>query len=159
MTFLEMATTHAPKLTPRGKTIGRPRKEIPTGAAGRIVKASAEGASIAGIAAHLGVNVKTFNRWLEEHPLLKDAIDRGREQERNLLHSGLVRAAHKGNIVAAMFLLKSRHGYREGDQGETANRVSITFSLPGALKPEQFTIDNDASPDAQRLSATRAQRS
>ena len=48
-------------------------------------------------------------------------------------------------------------GGREGDQGDTANRVQITFSLPGALKPEQFTINNEPStPAPQRLSAARA---
>jgi hypothetical protein len=39
-----------------------------------------------------------------------------------------------------MFLLKSRHGYREGDQSETANRVSITFALPSAMKAEEFKV-------------------
>ena len=96
-------TRTAPSLTPRGKPIGRPRKQVPAGAVQRIAKASAEGASIVGIAAHLGVNVKTFNHWLEEDPALKEAIDLGRERERHILHSGLVRAAHKGNIVAATF--------------------------------------------------------
>lgn len=143
----------------KGGRIGRPRKEVPVDSAKRIAKAAAEGASIVGIAAYLGVSVKTFNRWLDEDPTLKEAIDLGREVERNVLHSGLVQAAHKGNIVAAMFLLKARHGYREGDQGETANRVSITFSLPGAMKPEQFTLENGTSTEPQRLSATRAQRS
>lgn len=47
-------------------------------------------------------------------------------------------AATGGNIVAAMFLLKTRHGYREGDQSDTANKVSITFQMPGALPMDQF---------------------
>jgi hypothetical protein len=37
-----------------------------------------------------------------------------------------------------MFLLKSRHGYREGEQEQQGNRVQITFNLPGAKKPEEF---------------------
>ena len=143
----------------KGGRIGRPRKEVPVDAAKRIAKAATEGASMVGIAAYLGVSIKTLNRWLEEEPELKAALDLGREVEHNVLHSGLVQAAHKGNIVAAIFLLKARHGYREGDQGDTANRVSITFSLPGALKPEQFTVENDTSPPAQRLPAARSLRS
>ena len=46
--------------------------------------------------------------------------------------------AMSGNTTSAMFLLKCRHGYREGDQSELANRVSINFQLPGALPLEQF---------------------
>lgn len=144
-------------ISARGKVMGRPRKLMPADADKRAENAAADGASIGGIATSFGVSTEVFNRWLEEQPSLKAAIDRGRE--RHVLHSGLVRAAKKGNIVAMMFLLKSRHGYREGDQGSTANRVSITFSLPGALKPEQFTIENDPSPQPQRLPATRTVRS
>ena len=146
-------------ISARGKVMGRPRKLMPADADKRAENAAADGASIGGIATSFGVSTEVFNRWLEEQPSLKAAIDRGRERERHVLHSGLVRASKKGNIVAMMFLLKSRHGYREGDQGSTANRVSITFSLPGALKPEQFTIENDPSPQPQRLPATRTVRS
>ena len=67
-------------------------------------------------------------------------MTQGRESERLALHNVLFRAAKRGNIVAAMFLLKARHGYREGDQSDTANKVSITFSLPGAMKPEDFSV-------------------
>jgi hypothetical protein len=133
-------------LSPKGNVIGRPRKLAPPDAAPRIEKAAADGASMGGIATTLGIDQEILRRWIDEDPALKEAIDRGREAERHVLHSGLVQAAHSGNIVAAMFLLKARHGYREGDQGDTANRVSITFNLPGALKPEQFmTVENDPS--------------
>lgn len=74
-----------------------------------------------------------------------------------MLHGG--RAAQKGIVIAAMFLLKARHGYREGDQGETANRVSITFALPGAMKPEQFTVENDPSPATIRIATKSVVRS
>lgn len=146
-------------LTAHGKKIGRPRRLIPVDADKRAENVAANGASIGGIASSFGVGTEVFKRWLEEQPSLKDAIDRGRERERHVLHSGLVKAAKQGNIVAMMFLLKSRHGYREGDQGDTANRVSITFSLPGALKPEQFTFDNAPSTQPQRLPATNLVRS
>jgi hypothetical protein len=42
--------------------------------------------------------------------------------------------------VSAMFLLKARHGYREGDQQEQANKVSVTFNLPGAMTAEQYKV-------------------
>ncbi len=86
----------------------------------------------------------------------------GREAERLTLHNVLYEQATKnGNIVAAMFLLKARHGYREGDQSTEANRVSINFTMPGALSPgeflkviehEQQPADPDKSLPAPRLS-------
>ncbi|MCY1310270.1 hypothetical protein D9M69_600390 [compost metagenome] len=55
-----------------------------------------------------------------------------------------------GNVTAAIFLLKARHGYREGDQSEIANKVSINFQLPGALRLEDFA--RDVSPSKGSLS-------
>ena len=97
----------------------------------------------------------------EEDPVLRQAFDRGRETERHTLHNVLYRAATElGNTTAAMFLLKARHGYREGDQGEQANRVQITFTLPGAMQPEQFTIQaNDRSTENQPVSRAVLERS
>lgn len=128
---------------------GRPRKVMPADAEKRAEKLASEGSSLRGIATAFGVGKDVFNRWIEERPELLEAINRGQESERHVLHSNLVTAAKKGNIVAAIFLLKSRHGYRESEQTDNANRVSITFSLPGAMKPEQFTIENDTSPKTQ----------
>ena len=72
---------------------------------------------------------------------LKAAFDQGRERERHSLHNMLyVQATEKNNSTAAMFLLKARHGYREGDQNETGNRVQITFALPGAMSMEDFKV-------------------
>jgi hypothetical protein len=53
----------------------------------------------------------------------------------------------------SMFLLKARHGYREGDQTDTANKVSITFALPGAMSMEEFkVIENEPDNRTERLS-------
>jgi hypothetical protein len=60
--------------------------------------------------------------------------------ERRALHNQLYRLAmEKDNAPAAMFLLKARHGYREGDQSDQANRVSVNIALPGAMTLQQFT--------------------
>ena len=131
-----------PHQTASGAVIGRPRKGPPEDAAERIKAFAAEGFSLRGVGYGLGVNPEVLARWFDEQPALKDAYDRGREQERHTLHNVLFRAATEGagkdSLIAAMFLLKARHGYREGDQGEQANRVNITFNLPGALKPAEF---------------------
>ncbi|QNK00734.1 hypothetical protein [Dyella telluris] len=104
-----------------------------------------------GIARSLGVSLETLNEWMERHPELRAAMDEGREAEHKVLHNALYKQAEKGNIVAGIFLLKTRHGYREGDQTGVANKVSVTFNVPGALTPEQFrkgrVIEHEPSTD------------
>jgi hypothetical protein len=136
-----------------GGKLGPPEKTPPANAQERILALAADGFSVVGIAKDLGVSPKTFNRWLDENDALKDAFDQGREQERYALHNMLYRQAmEKGNATAAMFLLKSRHGYREGDQGDTANRATITINLPGAMPLDKFlAIENEPNAGIKRL--------
>lgn len=136
--------------------MGRPPKKPPADAAERIEALAADGFSVNGVASSLGTSKDTLRKWFDADPELQEAFDRGREKERHTLHNALYRAAtENGNMTAAMFLLKSRHGYREGDQGETANRVSINFTLPGAMNMKDFeVIENGKDNRDERLSAT-----
>jgi hypothetical protein len=118
---------------------GRKLKVPPQDCAEAIEALAADGWSQLGIAKRLGTSADTLRRWLDENPALQEAFNTGRENERHALHNMLYRQAMEaGNATAAMFLLKSRHGYREGDQSETANKVTINFQLPGAMSMEQF---------------------
>ena len=142
---------------------GRPRAVVPADAAQRIEALAGAGYSLIGIASKLGTTRGTLSQWLDNDPALKEAFEAGREHERHTLHNVLFTlATEKANPIAAMFLLKARHGYREGDQGEQANRVSINFTLPGAMRPEQFTIEqestNERSPESQPISSPRLER-
>src|SRR5882757_3293867 len=90
-----------------------------------ITTLASTGFSKVGIARHFNISLRTFNRWLEEDDELAEAFKVGRDQERQSLHNVLYRLAVEGqDKIAAMFLLKSRHGYREGDQSEQSNRVA-----------------------------------
>lgn len=145
-------------LTRNGKTMGRPRKHPPPDAARRIEDLAANGHSLLGVAVALRTCRDVFARWLEEAPELREAFERGRERERFALHNKLFQDAMNGNTVAALFLLKSRHGYREGDQSDAGNRVSINFTLPGALTREAFTIEHEPNSNAEPLSGARTSR-
>jgi hypothetical protein len=113
---------------------GRPRKEPPPDAALRIRELASEGHSQIGIANMLGVSEETLRRWMRELPELKEQYDLGRERERLVLTNVLYQKALAGDAISAMFLLKSRHGYKEGEHPEASGgRVNITFQLPGAL--------------------------
>lgn len=105
----------------------------------RVRELSAEGHSTVAIAQQLGVGRKTLDKWRAEFPEIDEAYREGVDRERYTLHNVLVEKAKAGNIVAAMFLLKARHGYREGDQTDQAGRVSVTIALPGAMTLQQFT--------------------
>lgn len=130
-------------MTLPAKKTGRPRKNPPRNAVELIHDLAADGFSVRGVAARLGTSQDTLRLWFERHPKLQEAFEQGREAERYALHNKAFQMAMEGNISALMFLLKARHGYREGDQGDTANRVSINFTLPGALPMAQF-IEGEA---------------
>ncbi len=122
-------------------------KHPPQSVAAETRTLAATGFSIRGIAAHFGVSVTVFDRWLDESEELRECMNSGREDERLSLHNALYRKAMNGDGPAAMFLLKARHGYREGDQSEQGNKVSITFNLPGAMTADQYkTLEGIAKP-------------
>jgi hypothetical protein len=130
------------------KPRGRPLKKPPADAATRILTLASEGHSMLGIAGAFGTYPDVLRRWFDENPGLKEAFDQGRERERHTLHNALFKAATEGgNMVAAMFLLKSRHGYREGDQADASNRVAIQFNLPAALPLADFKVIEHAKSD------------
>lgn len=126
-------------------------RKPPKDAAEKILHWATEAASVKAIARRLGVSLETLNVWMERHPELRDAMDEGREAEHQMLYQSLLKHLDK-SPTPAIFLLKARHGYREGDQTETANRVSVTFNLPGAMPISTFmkagkVIEHDPTDD------------
>jgi hypothetical protein len=142
-------------------------KPVPRSIAAEVRTLAACGFTKQGVAQHFGVSLPTLNRWMEEDGELQESFNAGREDERQALHNALYkRAIEKGDVVASIFLLKSRHGYREGDQSDQSNKVAIVFNLPGAAtkehyNPTGFAIstmegsieDGDARATAKRLSS------
>lgn len=128
---------------------GRPPKQPPADAAQRIEELAADGWSIVGIAKKLGVNKKTLARWIRSDDELQAAFDYGREQERRVLHNAVYREAVEGEgrnkLLAAMFLLNSRHGYRSDDFGAGETRVNVTVNLPAAMSRDDYmrTVNDD----------------
>jgi hypothetical protein len=119
----------------------------------QIIALASTGFSKRGIARHFQVSEQTLNRWFDEDETLQEAFIQGRESERQALHNVLYKlAVEEKDKVSAMFLLKARHGYREGDQAEQSNKVSITFNLPGAMSADQYkTIEAVANTKETRV--------
>jgi transposase-like protein len=130
-------------------------KEPPANVLEIVEQACENGCTIHQIAAGLGVDRKLFNEWRERYPEIEAAMTAGRAVEHDALVGVLFKAAtQKNNLVAAIFLLKARHGYQEG-VALVQNSVSINYQLPAPLSPAEYikTIEAEATlvkPDAAR---------
>ena len=89
------------------------------------------------MARRLGIGVRTLKQWLDEDERLRAAYDEGIELEHQFLITALKKQIDK-SPTPAIFLLKTRHGYVEGDRAEQANRVQLTFNIPAAPTREEW---------------------
>jgi hypothetical protein len=83
----------------------------------------------------------SFDTWLRiktENEEAKQALEAARAIEKDQLVGMLFEKAMKGDSTAAMFLLKTRHGYLEGKQHVSANQVNVQITLPGAKDESQY---------------------
>lgn len=143
------------------KKSGRKKKTAPAvvSTATIIEAMAADGRTVVGIAKSLNTSNETLIRWMEDDPELAQAFARGKETERHELHNSLRRAARRGNINAATFLLTHRHGYRSTDGGDSANKVAITFTLPGAKSIEDYkVIEHETTTPNEPVSAKSLRR-
>ncbi|PBS11940.1 hypothetical protein CMZ82_12445 [Lysobacteraceae bacterium NML93-0792] len=89
------------------------------------------------MARRLGVGVATLKQWMDDDDRLRAAYDEGIEEEHQFLIAALKKQIDK-SPTPAIFLLKTRHGYVEGDRAEQANRVQLTFNIPAAPTREEW---------------------
>ena len=114
---------------------------------------AAEGMTEATIARDIcGMSTVTWTQRKKDHPEVVDAVAAGRDDMRNALVASLLKTAKAGNFVPAFFLLKTMHGFREGDTQQEM-RPTINITLRGSLSPEQYriargmTIEANAEPE------------
>jgi len=130
------------QFTKGNQTAAANRFEPPQGADEIVEKLASKGCSEITIAKGLGVSGPTWQRWRDEYPALLEAWHKGRGIEHDKLFNVLFEAAtKKGNVIAAMFLLKARHGYRETQDITVQNKVSVTFDVPGALTTDVYEAE------------------
>lgn len=89
----------------------------------------------------------TWSRIKKEDERAVAALEAGRAAEHQALYGKLYEKAMNGETVALLFLLKTRHGYVEGEKPAEPGRVQVTFNLPAPLKPEQYgrTIEHEGA--------------
>lgn len=90
------------------------------------------------IAKGLRMDYVTLRRLRDEDAELKQMVDEAMEAERADLHGILYAAAiNERNIIACMFLLKTRHGYRENAPLDMTMHGNILM-LPSPATPEDY---------------------
>ena len=131
--------------------MGRPRKNLPANALDVIRQAAANGVNEVGIAQALGVDFRTWQRIRDEDPETKAVYQEARKAEEGKLVGVLFdKAVNKQDSVAAIFLLKARHGYRDqgpSDAGDTT-RPTININIPAPLAPDQYARLIEVAPSA-----------
>ena len=103
---------------------------------------AARGVAEATMAKALRMGKDAFRAAKRRDPAVQEAIDRGRAVEHDKLVGVLHDLAMEGQYVPAMFLLKARHGYREGEQFEANVNLSIdtggVLVVPNKMSMEEF---------------------
>ncbi len=112
-------------------------------------KLAADGVAISTIAKALRVNPSTFRKMRKEDEALADAVETGRAKMETELVGILMAAARKGQIVPALFLLKTMRGFVEGKPPEGAGGPLVNITIPAAMTPAEFAkvIDIEPAPD------------
>ncbi len=123
--------------------MGRRRKRVPPKLDGRsgyeiITEMASRGHREIDIARRLGImSLSTWARVKDRDPKALAALEAGRGVEHDRLFGKLYEKALAGDIVALLFLLKTRHGYN--DRPEPAPvQAAIQINLPPALGPEDY---------------------
>jgi hypothetical protein len=99
---------------------------------------SGRGCHLTSIAKALRMSKDAFQSCRARQPEVEEAYQRGLATEHDVLTSNLRRAADEGNVIANLFLLKSRHGYREGVPLE----VNVAVNTGGVLVvPAEMTVE------------------
>ncbi|MBC7285693.1 hypothetical protein [Hoeflea sp.] len=113
-----------------------------------IEELAARGVAEATMAKALRMGKDAFRAAKRRDPAVQEAIDRGRAVEHDKLVGILHGLAMAGQYVPAMFLLKSRHGYREGEQvGVNVNiDTGGVLVVPQRQSVEDFLRDNPVAP-------------
>ncbi|MCC5927593.1 MAG: hypothetical protein JJU41_13660 [Bacteroidetes bacterium] len=90
------------------------------------------------IAKALGLGYDTWVRIKREDETTREVLEQARMIEHDKLFGVLYEKAMKGDSTASMFLLKTRHGYKEGAEVQNTNAIAVQITLPGSMKPEEY---------------------
>lgn len=108
----------------------------------RVMAALLEGYPKAAIARALSISVKTLDRLMLDDPDLLAQVEAQRAFEEAELRDILMELARKGDTVAAIFLAKARHGWRDRDDAKLtvdAGKGGGVLVVPGTMPIDQWS--------------------
>lgn len=130
-----------------------------------IRKMAANGCKLETIAGALGCSHDALEACRRRQPEVQEALDAGRAVMHDELVDILMQQARAGQFVPAIFLLKSRFGYREGAQLEVAVDLGGVLVVPADMSVEDYIArkaaagEIDTSPPMPMRDVTPAPRS
>lgn len=100
-----------------------------------VQQALLDGYPLAAIAKALRVSIPTLKRLMADDPGLQAEVEAQRSFEEAELRDILMELARKGDTVAAIFLAKARHGWKDRDdaKGKEPNLGGGVLLLPAAV--------------------------
>ena len=126
------------KVYPGKGGVGRAHYAIGAKGLKIIEEMSAKGCLLETIAKVLRISHDTLEACRRRQPEVQTALDRGRGVLHDELVSILVQQARAGQFVPAMFLLKSRFGYKEGAQLEVTVDHGGVLVVPADMTVQQY---------------------
>lgn len=119
---------------------------------------TARGVTLTNIARALGMDTATLRLVRHRQPEVEEAYQRGKSREEEALVGNLRRAANDGNVVAAIFLLKARHAYKEGQPMEVNVSVNTggVLVVPERVSVEDYLAQKRAEGDGEMIDVTPA---
>jgi len=105
----------------------------------KISRLAERGVNETDICKALDISFPTWKRLKEEDEQAMQALQEARRKEEAELVGVLYEAATVDkNLTAAMFLLKARHGYKEGADQRQAQQLNVKISVPGAMNEDEY---------------------
>ena len=132
--------------------MARPFEKLPAGAKNHLEAMAATGLlSESAAATALGMPLSEFRRVIGEHKPSTAIWDNALAVERDQLLKALYNKAVEGDTKAAQTLLAVRHGMSEKQPQGNSERVSVVFSLPGAMDAAEYAkavrVEQERIPD------------
>lgn len=119
--------------------MARPFEKLPIGSRDTLLSMARNGLKESTAATALGIPLHEFRRVITKNPEAKALWAEALSVERDVLINTLFNRAVEGDAKAAQYLLAARHGMSDKAPDNSSERVNITFQLPAALSPEQYT--------------------
>jgi hypothetical protein len=124
---------------------------------GHVQRALLDGYPLAAIAKALRISTPTLKRLMAADPELQAEVEAQRSFEETELRDILMELARKGDTVAAIFLTKARHGWRDRDDAKALRAVEdgkggvLLIPSPVPLDEWEAACARQQAPHRERL--------